>query len=448
MAQLISPIDGSVYAERPHAGLQQLEIAVMRAEEAQVAWASASLEARCAVIRRAYARLEEQAATLAEGLARQIGRPVVQAPGELARAGERARALCDLAALALEDIQVRDGARIRLEPVGVVLVISPWNYPYLTVTNAVVPALAAGNAVLLKPSFQAALAAESLAEAFLAAGLPAGLLQVLHADDPTALAAVRHPAIGHVVFTGSVAVGRLIASAAAPRAVPLTLELGGKDAAYVRADADLDHAAAQLADGAFFNSGQSCCGVERIYVHRSQFKGFVDRMVSQAQALKLGSPLDPATTLGPMARASGAAEVQRHIAQAVAHGARAWLPAPEPLGPAYMAPQVLTEVHHGMAVMAEETFGPVVGIMPVDDDDEAVARVNDSAFGLTASVWTDDQAAAERLSRRLNVGTVYRNRCDYLDPLLPWTGRKASGLGLSLSHLAYQSFTRTKSLLL
>lgn len=448
MAQLISPIDGSVYAERPYAGAQELEGAIKRAEKAQAAWVTAPLKARCAVIRRAYARLEEQAATLAEGLARQIGRPVVQAPGELARAGERARAMCDLAALALEDVQVRDGARIRLEPVGVVLVISPWNYPYLTVTNAVVPALAAGNAVLLKPSFQAALAAESLAEAFLVAGLPAGLLQVLHADDPTALAAVRHPAIGHVVFTGSVAVGRLIASAAALRAVPLTLELGGKDAAYVRADADLDHAAAQLADGAFFNSGQSCCGVERIYVHRSQFKGFVDRMVSQAQALKLGSPLDPATTLGPMARASGAAEVQRHIAQAVAQGARAWLTAPGPLGPAYMAPQVLTAVHHGMAVMADETFGPVVGIMPVDDDDEAVARVNDSAFGLTASVWTDDQAAAERLSRHLNVGTVYRNRCDYLDPLLPWSGRKASGLGLSLSHLAYHSFTRTKSLLL
>jgi acyl-CoA reductase-like NAD-dependent aldehyde dehydrogenase len=444
LLELISPIDGSVYAAHAATTREGVSAMIARARHAQREWRERPLAERTEIIGRAYARLENDAAELAVELAWQMGRPVSQGGGEIARAAERARAMLAIAEASIAEVAIAPGRSIAWEPVGLVLVIAPWNYPWLTVTNSVVPALASGNAVILKHSLQTAVVAERLVTAMAEAGLPPGVLQSLHCTNETALDTVSRRAFGRIVFTGSVAVGRLVASAAAPGFTPVTLELGGKDAAYVRADADLEHAIENLADGAFFNSGQSCCGVERIYVARSLFEDFVEGLAEQARRLKLGNPLDTATSLGPLARGDGADTVRSHIAAAEAGGARRVLGGPSGQGN-YVAPEILVGVDHEMAIMREESFGPVVGVMAVAGDGEAEQLINDSRFGLTASIWTSDDASAQALGRRLEVGTVYQNRCDYLDPRLPWSGRGESGAGLSLSYLAYASFNRPKS---
>ncbi len=472
----ISPIDGSVYVERELAGPAQIERALAAAREAQPGWSATPLDERIAVVRRMVEILDAQADEIALELAWQMGRPVRFGPVEI-RGGhaERALAMAELAPEALADVAVRwqDGRprhqalppsegspradrpegqphrRLRHVPHGVVLVLAPWNYPFLTAVNAVVPALLAGNAVVLKHAAQTPLAAERMAAAFHAAGVPEGVIQALHLSHDAVAKVIRDPRVGYVHFTGSVDGGRAVKRAAAERFIEVGLELGGKDPGYVRADADLDHAAAELADGAFFNAGQSCCGIERIYVHRDVFEPFLERFVAAAGTLTLGDPRDPETTLGPMARASGAALAREHVAEAVAAGARTLLdPAAFPAaeeGTAYMAPQALVGVTPEMRVMREETFGPVVGIVPVEDDDAAVAAMNDSDYGLTASIWTRDLDAALRLGGRLETGTCYANRCDYLDPLLAWTGVKDSGRGVSLSILGFAPFTRPMS---
>lgn len=474
--ETVSPIDGSVYVRRDLAGPPEIERALAAAVAAQRGWRETPLSERVAAVLRMVEILNEQADDVALELAWQMGRPVRFGPAEI-RGGhaERARAMAALAPEALADVEVgwRDGRpvhapvpdgavaapataddpvvrRLRQVPHGVVLVLAPWNYPFLTAVNAVVPALLAGNAVLLKHSDQTPLAAERMQNALLAAGVPRGVIQALHMSHATVAEVVRDPRVGYVHFTGSVPGGRAVKRAAADRFIEVGLELGGKDPAYVRADADLDHAAANLADGAYFNSGQSCCGIERIYVHRDVFDAFVERFVAEARTLRLGDPRDPETTLGPMARASGAALAREHVAEAVAAGARTLLdPAEVPAareGTAYMAPQALVGVTPEMRIMREETFGPVVGIARVDGDDDAVAAMNDSDYGLTASIWTRDLDAALRLGGRLETGTCYANRCDYLDPLLAWTGVKDSGRGVSLSRLGFAPFTRPMSL--
>jgi acyl-CoA reductase-like NAD-dependent aldehyde dehydrogenase len=313
----------------------------------------------------------------------------------------------------------------------------------------VIPALMAGNAVILKHAQQTPLCAERYAEAFRAAGLPDGVFRFLHLTHEQVARVIADPRVAHVAFTGSVEGGHAVQQAAARRFLAPGLELGGKDPAYVRADAPLDYAVENTVDGAFFNSGQSCCGVERIYVHESLFDRFVEGFVALTRQYRLGDPLDPETTLGPMVRTSAADEVRRQIAAAVARGAQAWIdpaefPADRP-GTPYLAPQVLTGVDHRMAVMTEETFGPVIGIMPVRDDAEALRLMNDSRYGLTASIWTADADAAVRLGDRLETGTVFLNRCDYLDPALAWTGVKDSGRGATLSRVGYEGLTRPKS---
>ena len=475
--ETVSPIDGSVYVRRDLAGAAEIERALAAAVTAQRGWRDTPLSEHIAAVQRMVEILNEQADDIALELAWQMGRPVRFGPAEI-RGGhaERARAMAALAPDALTDVEVRwrdgrpvhapvpEGApatagaaaddptvrRLRMIPHGVVLVLAPWNYPFLTAVNAVVPALLAGNAVLLKHSDQTPLAAERMQNALLAAGVPRGVVQALHMSHATVADVVRDLRVGYVHFTGSVPGGRAVKRAAAERFIEVGLELGGKDPAYVRADADLGHAAASLADGAYFNSGQSCCGIERIYVHADVFEAFVERFVAEARQLRLGDPRDPATTLGPMARASGAALAREHVAEAVAAGARTLLdPAEFPSareGTAYMAPQALVGVAPEMRVMREETFGPVVGIAPVDGDDDAVAAMNDSDYGLTASIWTRDLDAALRLGGRLETGTCYANRCDYLDPLLAWTGVKDSGRGVSLSRLGFAPFTRPMSL--
>jgi acyl-CoA reductase-like NAD-dependent aldehyde dehydrogenase len=382
-----------------------------------------------------------------------MGRPVRYGAGELRGFEERARYMIAIAddALAPVEPSARPGFRRRVtrEPLGTVLVIAPWNYPYLTAVNSIIPALMAGNAVILKHASQTLLVGERFAEAFRRAHLPAGLFHNLVMDHAQVEALIGSGRVQQVNFTGSVEGGRTMERAAAGRFLGLGLELGGKDPAYVRADADLVFAIENLVDGSYFNSGQSCCGIERIYVQASVYDAFVDGFVALARQYVLGNPLEEATTLGPMVRPAAAQFVRGQIAQAVANGARALLdPAQFPLdapGSAYLAPQALVDVDHRMAVMREESFGPVVGIMRVRDDDEAVALMNDSPFGLTASVWTRDVDAAEAIGARVDTGTFFMNRCDYLDPALAWTGVKDTGRGATLSRVGYEALTRPKS---
>jgi acyl-CoA reductase-like NAD-dependent aldehyde dehydrogenase len=330
-----------------------------------------------------------------------------------------------------------------------VFVIAPWNYPYLTAVNSIVPALAAGNTVLLKHSAQTPLCAERFQEAFDAAGLPPGVFQHLHISHESALRIVASGAAQLVAFTGSVPAGHAVQAAAGRAFIATNLELGGNDPAYVREDADLGHAIENLVDGACFNSGQSCCGIERIYVHRSRFDAFAEGYAALASSYVLGDPTEPATTLGPMVRPAAADFARDQVAEAVAQGERPPVDpdgfAREARGSAYMAPQCLVGVSHEMRVMTEESFAPIVGVMPVSGDEEAVALMNDSRFGLTASVWTRDEAAAAAIGDRVATGTWFMNRCDYLDPALAWVGIKDSGRGCALSDEAYTHLTRPKS---
>jgi acyl-CoA reductase-like NAD-dependent aldehyde dehydrogenase len=382
-----------------------------------------------------------------------MGRPLRYTPGEVTGFEERARYMIEVAGAALADLPVGEKAGftrfIRREPLGVVFVIAPWNYPYLTAVNAVVPALMAGNAVLLKHSAQTPLCAERIGEALAAGGLPTGVFQHLHLSHEAVARIIASGRVDFVSFTGSVAGGHSVQQAAASHFPGVGLELGGKDPAYVRADADLDHAAENLADGAFFNSGQSCCAIERIYAHRDVYERFVEGLVDVARSYRLADPIEPETTLGPLVRPAAADFVRAQIQEAVAAGARVHVDPKaferDAPGSAYLAPQVLTGVDHTMRVMTEETFGPAVGVMPVASDDEAVRLMNDSRYGLTAAIWTSDQEAAIRIGDRVETGTWFMNRCDYLDPALAWTGVKDSGRGCSLSRLQYEHLTRPKS---
>jgi acyl-CoA reductase-like NAD-dependent aldehyde dehydrogenase len=382
-----------------------------------------------------------------------MGRPISQSPGEVRGLAERSRYMIAIAEDALRDIAVGDKPGftrfIRREPLGVVFTIAPWNYPYLTAVNSVVPALLAGNVVILRHSAQTPLCAERFAQAFTAAGLPAGVFQVLHCSHADVERMIASPAVDHVAFTGSVDAGRAVQQAAARRFMSVGLELGGKDPAYVRPDADLAHAIENLVDGAFYNSGQSCCGIERIYAHADVFDRFVSGYADLVRQYRLGNPLDPHVNLGPLVRTSAAELVRAQIADARGRGARALIdatafPADRP-GTPYLAPQVLVDVDHSMRVMTEESFGPVVGIMKVESDGDAVRLMNDSIYGLTASIWTSDEDAAIAIGDQVETGTWFMNRCDYLDPALAWTGVKDSGRGCTLSRVGYETLTRPKS---
>ena len=446
----VTPVDGSVYAERELAGARTIENALEAAVRAQAAWRRAPLAERAAIVRRmvewCVARVDELGAELAW----QMGRPRAQSPNEIRRGfQERALYLCGIAEEALADIKVqkKEGFErfIRREPHGVVLVVAPWNYPWLTSVNAVVPALLAGNGVILKMAAQTPLVAERYAQAFDAAGLPQGVFQFLHMDHASTARVIGDARIAYVAFTGSVPGGHAVQRAAAGRFVGTGLELGGKDPAYVRPDAPLAATVENLVDGSYFNSGQSCCAVERIYVHRTIFQPFVDAFVDVAKAYRLGNPLEPATNLGPMVRTEAADNVRAQLADAVQRGAKKLLNLKDQAGTPYLPPEVLVDVHHGMALMTEETFGPAIGIQPVADDEEAIRLMNDSRYGLTASIWTLDLDAALRIGERVETGTWFMNRCDYLDPALAWTGVKDSGRGCTLSRLGLETFTRPKS---
>ena len=449
----ISPIDGQVIVERVLANESEINDALKRASIANKRWQTQPLDVRQNILSKAIDFLVADSENVAREVTLQMGRPIVFSPGEVRGAEERARYMIDCApeALATYQPKTKKGFEryIAKEPVGIVLVVAPWNYPLLTAINCIIPALAAGNSVVLKHSSQTPLCAERLQNVFLEAGVPEGVFQYLHLSHDQTEHLIRDHRVGFVNFTGSVQSGRSVQQAARQRFIDIGLELGGKDPAWVREDANLDYAINQLADGVFFNSGQSCCGIERIYVHRHVFDDFVQGFTAKASEYCLGNPFDLETTLGPMVKSSAADFVRGQIAEAIAQGAKSLIPESafplSEVGSAYLAPQVLINVNHDMRLMTEESFGPVVGIMPLDSDEQAISLMNDSDFGLTASVWTSDEEAAVHIGSQLETGTFFMNRCDCLDPALVWTGVKDTGRGKSLSVYGYDAVTRLKS---
>ena len=447
-----SPIDGKVLVERETMTRSRIAKATTVARTAQAEWSRTQITERAAAMLRFLDAMRDMNGDVTRELALQMGRPV-RYGGEFRSLEERVLHMTSIAETALAPVQTvpKTGftRTIRREPLGVVLTIAPWNYPYLTAVNTIVPALMAGNAVLLKAASQTILTGDRFQAAMDKAGLPQGLFQTLVMGHEDTAHLIASGAINHVAFTGSVEAGRTIERAAAGTFTSVGLELGGKDPAYVRADAKLDHAVENLVDGAFFNSGQSCCGIERIYVAASLYDRFVEGFVALTKAYILDDPLDEKTTLGPMAAQRFADVVRAQTAEAIARGAKGHIDGKafrrHTTDTAWLAPQVLTGVDHTMRVMTEESFGPVVGIMKVADDAEAIRLMNDSRYGLSASIWTSDIDAAERIGQRVETGTVFMNRCDYLDPSLAWTGVKDTGRGASLSPIGYHALTRPKS---
>jgi acyl-CoA reductase-like NAD-dependent aldehyde dehydrogenase len=453
MMQTISPIDGRVYLERASATGAEIDAALQRARKSQASWRTVPVPDRAALMERFCQAFEARSDDLAPELSWQMGRPLRYAPNEVRSTVERARYMTGIAASALADIDVGPKPNfrrfLRREPLGVVFTVAAWNFPYLIAVNSVVPALMAGNAVVLKHSAQTPRCAERFAECFAAAGLPPGLFQVLHLEHADTERVIRDPRVDFVAFTGSVAGGRAVQRVAAERFIGVGLELGGCDPVYVRHDANLSHAIENIVDGAYFNSGQSCCGLQRIYVHESVYEEFTKGCAALVQQYQLGDPLDPQTTLGPVVRTSAADAVRAQIQASIRAGAKPLIDerafAHSKPGTPYLAPQLLRDAPPTSVVMREEIFGPVAGLMKVQSDEQAVALMNDNAYGLTAAVWTSDSAAAVALGDAVQTGTWFMNRCDYLDPALAWVGVKDSGRGCTLSVIGYEHLTRPKS---
>ncbi len=449
--KLISPVNGEVYAERPVLSHTAARTAVASARAAQAEWAALALSDRIARVMAGVAALNDDKVRIVEELAWQMGRPT-RYGGEFGGLNERANYMAGIAESALAPMVAeasdRFERRIEWAPQGVVFVIAPWNYPYMTAMNTVVPALMAGNSVILKHASQTLLVGERIAEALHGAGVPEAVFQNLVLDHATTEALIGERSFGFVNFTGSVGGGKAIEKAAAGTFTALGLELGGKDPGYVMQDADVDWAVDVLMDGAMFNAGQCCCGIERIYVHESLYDDFVQKSVDWVNNLKLGNPFEPETTLGPMANRRFAQLVREQTADAVKSGAKPLIEKqnfPEDDGGTYLMPQVLVNVDHSMRVMKDESFGPVVGIMPVKSDAEALQLMNDSPYGLTASIWTADPERAYAVGKKIDTGTVFLNRADYLDPAVCWTGCKDTGRGAALSPLGFQAVTRPRS---
>ncbi len=449
MLRCVSPIDGSVFAERevlsPEAAFEDAG----RARAAQAGWAARPLQERIDLVMAGVAAVGAMNEQIVPELAHMMGRPV-RYGGEFGGFNERASHMAEIAEASLADIAVGEDETFRRYikriPHGVVFVVAPWNYPYMTAINTVAPALIAGNTVVLKHATQTLLVGERMAQAFHAAGVPEDVFQNVFLSHDVTNDLIAGNAFDFVNFTGSVGGGQAMERAAAGTFTGVGTELGGKDPGYVMEDADLDAAVDTLIDGAMFNSGQCCCGIERIYVHESLYDDFVAKAVEIVKGYELGNPLDSETTLGPMANVRFADEVRAQIAEAVADGAVAHIDTfAEDDGGAYLSPQILTNVTHDMRVMRDEGFGPVVGIMKVSGDEEAIALMNDSEFGLTASLWTRDVDRAARVGDQIETGTVFMNRADYLDPGLCWTGCKNTGRGGGLSVIGYHNLTRPKS---
>jgi acyl-CoA reductase-like NAD-dependent aldehyde dehydrogenase len=446
----ISPIDGSIYAERPILSRSEADAAVTRAKIAQRKWNMRPIEERIELVKAGVAAIGAMNEEIVPEIAWQMGRPI-RYGGEFGGFNERASYMADIAIDALAPIEIENSNNfrrvIKRVPHGLVLVVAPWNYPFMTAINTVAPALIAGNTVMLKHASQTPLVGERLAKAFHSVGIPRDIFQNVFLDHDTTSALISDRAFDFINFTGSVSGGIAMEKAAAGTFTSIGLELGGKDPGYVMEDANLDAAVETLIDGAMFNSGQCCCGIERIYVIESLFEDFIKKAVAVVNQYKLGNPLDPETTIGPMAHIRFANEVRAQTQEAIKDGAKAHIdPCLFPMdGGAYLMPQILTDVTHDMRIMREESFGPVVGIMSVKNDKEAIKLMNDSNFGLTASLWTEDINRAEAIADRIDTGTAFMNRADYLDPALCWTGCKDTGRGGGLSMIGYHNLTRPKS---
>ena len=453
MLKTVTPIDNSILVERKYATDAEIDIALQNAYESRKKWKETSLSERKEVVRNFVKSFLSNSTEIVENLCKQIGRPISQCPGEMRGFEERANYMIDNADRALEDVVSRKDNEfdnyIKKEPLGTIFVIAPWNYPFNTSVNSIVPSLLSGNTVILKHSSQTPLCAEQLFDAATKASMPKNIFQFLHLDHSSTSKVISDHRINHVLFTGSVSGGKEIKKSIGTRFIGAGLELGGKDPAYVRSDCNLEHAIENLVDGSYFNSGQSCCGIERIYVDENIYDKFIDGFKSITEKYILGNPLEENTNLGPVVRMNAAKYIRTQVSQAINNGAKNIIDsnkfkADDGIN-CYVGPSALIEVDHSMEFMKEETFGPTVGIMKVSNEKEAIKLMNDSAYGLTASVWTSDKEFAKEMGSKIETGTFFMNRCDYLDPGLAWTGVKDTGMGVTLSVLGFDQLTRAKS---
>ena len=453
MQKTITPINNSLYLERPYLENSEIDKTIDTSVRAFKEWRQTTVQERIQVVNKFIDNLINLGEEVKKEICWQIGRPISQCGSELRGFEERSRYMVEIAEECLSDIVVKKNNEfdnyIFKAPLGVIFIMAPWNYPVMTATNTIVPALLSGNSVILKHSSQTPMCAELIAKALIGTGIPEGLFQYIHTDHSSCEKIISDSRIAHVVFTGSVNGGKEIKKYIGQRFINVGLELGGKDPAYVRSDCDLNHAIENLIDGAFFNSGQSCCGIERIYVDKYIFKDFVDGAKSLTEKYILGDPSDSNTNLGPVVRMSAANFIRSQMEEAIAQGANKIVDESKfeiaSLDNCYVAPQILVNVNHEMRFMTEETFGPTVGIMPVESENEAINLMNDSPYGLTASLWTKDFEFAKSFGKKIDTGTFFMNRCDALDPALAWTGVKDTGVGCSLSKLAFDHLTRPQS---
>jgi acyl-CoA reductase-like NAD-dependent aldehyde dehydrogenase len=448
-----SPINNEVIAERNLANNEDVNTVLDSAKKEQKNWQKKSIDERAEILKKFVEIFCRDIDKLSHELTMMIGRPIQYTPGEIKGTRERALTMIDMASDALSPIKLKSepgfDRMIKRSPLGVVFSIAAWNYPYLIAVNSVIPALMAGNTVVLKHSEQTLLCSERFFKAFQEAGLPTGVFQYLHLSHEVTAKVIKDTRVDYVAFTGSVAGGHAINKAASGRFINTGLELGGKDPAFVCEDANLEIAAESLVDGAFFNSGQSCCGIERIYVKEQVYDDFLDKFINLTNQYVLGNPFEKGTTLGPLVKQTGADFIREQVKLAVNNGAKRLIDVKQfKLDDGlsnYLAPQILINTDHSMSIMKDESFGPVVGIMKVKTDDEAIQLMNDSDFGLTASIWASDIEKAMHIGDQVETGTWFMNRCDYLDPQLAWTGVKNTGKGCTLSKVGYEFLTRPKS---
>ncbi len=449
--KVINPYDQKVLFELPFDRGKELEEKIAGARKAYERWRRLPLEERARRVEQGLKYFRNHAEEVARDITLQMGKPLTQARGEVKTFFHRAEYMLSIAkeTLAPEVLSGKPGFQLRIEhaPLGVIYNIAPWNYPLLTAVNVVVPALLAGNTVLLKHSPLTPRIGRHFEAAFGELD-PPNLVTSLILTNAQASQLIGDPRINYVAFTGSVATGTKVYQQAAKRLLDVGLELGGKDPAYVAADADLDFAVENIVDGACYNAGQSCCAVERVYVHRSVYRKFIERAGEILKQYQLGDPLDEKTTLGPLARREALLFLEGQVKEAVRRGGRLLYGGKRAKGMKgnFFEPTLLADVPNTAKVMQEETFGPIVPVLSVKDDGEALARMSDSRFGLTASIWTRDRMRAELFARELEAGTVFQNRCDYLDPCLPWTGARESGIGSTLSRYGFYHLTRRKGI--
>ncbi len=453
MLKTITPIDNSVYVERPYSSDIDIDNALSLSKKAFQSWSNTSLDQRKKIISLFVKNFLKNSEEIEDQLCRQMGRPISQCSGEMRGFEERALYMIEKSDDALKNLISKKNNEfdnfIAKEPLGTIFIIAPWNYPYNTSVNSIVPSLLSGNCAILKHSSQTPLCAEQLDKAAKSCGLPEGVFQFLHLDHKSTSKIISDKRIDHVLFTGSVTGGKEVKRSVGERFINVGLELGGKDPAYVRKDCNLNHAIENLADGVFYNSGQSCCGIERIYVDNEIYNEFIEGLKSFTEKYILDDPLKKETNLGPVVRTSAAKFIREQIKEAISNGAKDIIDKSnfkiENNNNCYVSPSVLVDVDHSMKFMMDETFGPSVGIMKVSNENEAIKLMNDSPYGLTASVWTSDKEFALSFGKKISTGTFFMNRCDYLDPGLAWTGVKDTGVGVTLSVLGFDHLTRAKS---